>query len=104
MGDLILLSNNEPMLSDEIKEQILAVETALKSLEETKKDIRDKLMAEMTDKGIIKLENDLISITYKDSYDRENFDKKQFKKDHPDMYDEYISMSTIAPSLMIKLK
>lgn len=102
--ELIVTRNEVPVLSQDISVKLLEIEKSIKVLEETKKDLRDKLLEEMSDKGIIKLENDELSITMKEAYDRESFDKKQFKKDNPDLYDSYISMTTVAPSLLIKVK
>lgn len=102
--ELILVKDDVPALASDIREKLIETEKAIKVLEETKADLRNKLMEEMSNKGIIKIETDDLSITYKEAYDRENFDKKSFRKDNPELYDSYISFSVVAPSLMIKVK
>lgn len=102
--ELILVKDEVPALADDIREKLVETEKAIKVLEETRKDLREKLLNEMADKGIIKIETDELSITYKEAYDRENFDKKQFRKDNPELYDSYISFGVVAPSIVIKVK
>ena len=66
-------------------------------------DIREHLKAEMELKGIKKFECPELSITYKAPYDAENFDKKKFKLEHPEMYDDYAGLTHKASSIVIKV-
>ena len=92
------------VLDSVVSAQIALIEKTLKEYEEKEKVVRDAILKEMEKKGIIKLETPLMTISYKASYDKETFDSKAFKKDNPDLYDNYIKMSTTKSSITIKLK
>lgn len=66
-------------------------------------DIRDHIKAEMEVKGIKKFESPELMITYKAPYDAENFDKKRFKLEHPEMYDDYAGITHKSSSIVIKV-
>ena len=57
----------------------------------------------MEKKGIKKIESDDVVITYKESYDRESFDTKTFRKENEDLYDSYIKMTSVKSSIVIKV-
>ena len=61
-------------------------------------------MREMEQKGVVKLDNDVVTITYIAPTDRETFDSKKFKEEQPDMYDEYVKISPVKASVRIKVK
>ena len=52
----------------------------------------------------MKIENDVLSIRYVAECDVESFDKAAFKKDNPDLYDNYISMKPRSAYITIKIK
>jgi hypothetical protein len=60
----------------------------------------------MEKQGIIKLEDETngLSINYIAKGYKENFDKKKFREDHPDKYDDYIKMSPVKAYIKIKVK
>ena len=66
-------------------------------------DIREHIKAEMEVKGIKKFECPELSITYKAPYDSEKFDKKKFKLEHPEMYDDYAGITHNSASIVIKV-
>jgi hypothetical protein len=58
----------------------------------------------MEAKGIIGIDTDELKITYIAPTDREKFDSKQFRSDHSELYDEYVSMIPVKSSIRIKVK
>ena len=102
--ELITIRNDLPVLSDETTEQLASILEAKKLLERAEKEIKEKLLAEMQEKNIYKVESDELSITYIAPFDRETFDSKRLQKDNPELYDEYITFTTVKPSVRVKLK
>ena len=75
-----------------------------KELIRKEKTIREKLLKEMEEKNILKLENEDISITRKEPTERETFRTAKFKKDLPVLYDAYVEFTPVKSSLVIKIK
>lgn len=101
---MITVVDNKPILDPEVCSQLAAFERAKKAIKEKDEALRKALKIEMEEKGYKSIETDEILISYKAPYDREDFDKKTFRKEHPDLYDSYISMSTVSSSITIKTK
>lgn len=91
-------------LNEKATKQIVAIEKELKSIQEREKELKQALLKEMKDRGVKKIDTPEFIITYIEPTDRENFDKKKFQKDNPDLYDEYVSFSKVKESIRIKLK
>lgn len=80
------------------------IEKDFKETEKRYKELRTLLLASMEAYEIKKFENEDCMVTYVESSDRETFDKKRFRKEHPDMYDEYVDIKPTSPSVRIKVK
>lgn len=100
MNELIV---NGTLLPDTTA-KLIKLRENLKALEEAKKEIESQILSAMESQFIKKIENDDISITYVGESDVESFDKTAFRKAHPDLYDEFITMKARAPYLIIKVK
>lgn len=100
MNELIV---NGTLLPDTTA-KLINLRENLKAIEEVKKDLEAQILSLMEKEFIKKIENEQISITYVGETDVENFDKNAFKKAYPDIYDEFITMKTRAPYLIIKVK
>lgn len=104
MGDLILKRSNDVILDSEVDRRIRDFEVLIKAMKEEEDKLKQMLLEEMEEKGILKIDTPNLTLTYKASYDRESFNNKAFRADHPDLYDEYISMTSVKPSILIKVK
>ena len=62
------------------------------------------MLQEMEEKGIYKMENEELSITYIAPTEREIFDTKRFKEDHPYVYHDYMKTSQVGAQVRFKLK
>lgn len=102
--DMIQIINNKPVLDTSTLNKIVEFEKALKELEEKKKELSAQILEEMQSKNILKIEADEISINYIAPSDRETFDSKTFRAEHPDLYDSYVKMSPVKASVRIKVK
>ena len=104
MAELIKVEDGMTVLDMEAQRQIVAFELQMRAIKAKEDELRRRIIDEMEAKGIIKLESEDLSITYKAAYDREKFSAKRLKQDHPDLYDEYITITTVKPSILIKVR
>ena len=104
MNELIKVTDGVALLAIETATKIAEMERTLKEIKEAEDALRAAILNEMESKGIKKIETDALSITYKDGYEKEQFQAKQLRADDPDLYDKYIKMSPVKASIMIELK
>ena len=103
MNELITIENNVPVLDIETTNQIAEFIRKAKEIEEAEKALRERIQAEMEAKKIKTIKTPDFSITYKDAFDKERFDSKGFRADHPDLYDSYVSMTHYKASIQIRM-
>ena len=103
MNELITIENNVPVLSVETADKIVEFIRKAKEIEEAEKALRERIQAEMESKNIKSIKTPDFSITYKEEYDKEKFDSKGLRKDHPDLYDSYVSMTHCKASIQIRM-
>ena len=101
---LISIENNVAVLMPSASAMLADFEREAKAIEEKQKALKKRILEEMEKHGIIKIETDDLTITYVAQTSREMFDTKSFKADNPDLYDEYIKIGAVAPSVRIKVK
>ncbi len=107
MNDLIKIEDGK--LAQQTVDYIIAVEAKMKALKEQYDEFKDALLQAMEQNGLIKIESELpngekIRINYIAGSTREAFDSKQFKNDMPELYDEYVKLSNVKPSVRIKVE
>lgn len=102
--ELIKVYGEAAILDGTTAKHIAEFEKMAKEIKAKEDELKKAILTEMESKGIIKLETDELTISYVAATDRETFDSKKLRTDNPDLYDEYIRMSTIKPSIRIKLK
>ena len=101
---LIRMENDVPVLVDELSRYIANLEMQAKAIKNLQDEVKTKLLEEMEKHGIIKIDTEDLTITYVASTTRETFDGKSFKNDFPDLYDEYVKIGNVSPSVRLKLK
>lgn len=104
MNELITIENNVPVLDIDTAKQIAQFERTLKEIKEKEETLRNRIKEEMQKKMIKTIVTPEMTITLKSGYEKEDFKKADFRKDYPDLYDQYIRMSTVGESIQIKLK
>lgn len=104
MNDIILRDERGLYLEKDAYALLIDLERRIKELKKIQEETRERLLEEMELKGIKKVDTPMLSITYKASYDKESFETKRFREEHPDLYDEYIKISSVKPSVQIKMK
>ena len=104
MDQLISISEGVALLDKQTADKIAYFERKMKEIREDEAVLRAVIRSEMEAKGIKKIITDEMTITYKAGYDKESFKSKDFRADHPDMYDEYVEINPCKASIIIKLK
>lgn len=104
MTELVKYEGNNLIIIPEASQKIAEIEQAIKALEAEREEYRQALYSIMTEHNIIKLDTPELLVDIVKKNDTESFDKKAFKKDHPDLYDEYITMKPGSSYIMIKTK
>ena len=104
MNDLITVVDGATILDIYVAQQISEFERKAKEIEEAERALRDQIQKEMEEKGIKSISTEDLLISYKAGYDKETFQSKEFRKDNPDLYDQYVKISPVKASVSIKLK
>lgn len=104
MNDLITIKDGTALLDVETSAKIAEFERKMKEIKEAEDALKQGILKEMEQKGILKVETEEMTISYIAPTDRETFDSKRFKFDHPDMFDEYVKLSPVKASVRIKIK
>ena len=102
--EMIQIYKDEVMLTTEATNKIAELERTIAELKKMQDEVKKAIIDEMEQKGVVKLDNDVITITYIAPTDRETVDSKKFKEEQPDMYDEYVKISPVKASVRIKVK
>ena len=104
MNNLIKMENGNAVLNAEISSQIAEFERQVKSIKAQEETLKKAILKAMEDNNIIRPETDDITVSYVASTDRETLDSKSLRNDLPDIYDEYIRITKVKPSIRIKVK
>lgn len=102
----LLTRNNEDdiVLQSEAVNKIIALEESLKNLKETYDSIKQGILEEMEQQGLIKPDSEVLSITYVAPQNKELLDTTRLKNERNDVYKEYIKISPVKASIRIKVK
>ena len=104
MDKLIRIEQGAVLLNPSISVAIAEFEKQIKDLKSKEDALKQRILAEMEEHGILKIDTDELAITYVAETSRETFDSKSFRKDNPELYDEYVKISTVAASVRMKVK
>lgn len=111
-------------ISKTVASQIIAIEKEAKRLDNMRKSIHSAILAGMEEHGIEKIvmpeitatyygfDNEIlekivipeITATYVAGFDKEIFDAKTFRAENPTIYDSYVKISKVKPSVRITVK
>ena len=104
MDKLIRIEQNTALLNPAVSCKLAEFEMMAKEIKAKQDELKQRILEEMEANGILKIETDELTITYVAPTSRETFDSKAFRKDNPDLYDEYIKISTVSASVRMKVK
>lgn len=80
------------------------LEIQSKSIKEEQEKLKDNLLNVMEQHGIVKWDNDVMTITYVAPTTRTSVDSVKLKKELPDVFSKYTKTSNVKSSIRIKLK
>lgn len=104
MTDLIKVENGTAVLDSNVTKQIADFETQIKALKKQEDDLKSSILEAMKKNGVIKIDNDHLTINYVAGHDQERFDTKTFKAENKMIYDEYVKIIHVKDSVRIKVK
>lgn len=87
-----------------MEDAIAEIDANCKYWSERRKELTEGVKLEMQDAGVSKWVGNRVSFTRKEGIEREEFDKKRFASDHPDLYAAYIIKTKVAGSVILKVK
>ena len=103
MDELIVYENNTALLNPEVSIRLAEFERMVKEVKAKQDELKQKILEEMESKGIVSIKSPELTISYVAPTTRETFDSKTFRKDHPDLYDEYVNISMVKASVRMKV-
>lgn len=105
MTNLIKIDNNgTAVLDGNVTKKIAEFETQIKAIKKQEEDLKRSILEAMKDNGVIKIDNDHLTINFVAGHDQERFDTKTFKEENKLIYDEYVKTIHVKDSVRIKVK
>ena len=104
MANLITVENGTATLDGNVVKKIADFETQIKALKKQEDDLKSSILEAMKANGVIKIDNDHLTINYVAGHDQERFDTKTFKSENKMIYDEYVKIVHVKDSVRIKVK
>ena len=101
---LVTVDNGVAMLSPYASAILADFEKQTKAIKAKEDELKKRIIEEMERNNIIKIDTVDLTITYVAPATRETFDTKTFRAHNPDLYDAYVKIGEVAPSVRIKLK
>lgn len=104
MNEIIKYEDGTAIIDPEVSAKIASFEFQMKTIKKYEDELKAQILEAMEEHEIKKIDTEEITITYIPKSDRESFDSKRFRKDHPETFDDYVKISTVKPSVRIKVK
>lgn len=101
---LIKIEDNNAVLTPSASAMLAEFERQAEIIKAKQKELKERILAEMEEHGILKIDTNELTINYVAPYSKESFDSKAFRKDNPDLYDQYVKISTVSASVRMKVK
>ena len=103
MDELIVFEGKTALLNPDVAVQLAEFERMAKEVKAKQDELKQRILDEMESKGILSIKSPELTISYVAPTSRETFDSKAFRKDHPDLYDEYVSIGMVKASVRMKV-
>lgn len=95
METLYKTLNESLSVNSNVADDLYELEQKINSLLEEKNRIIAMIESDMIAAKLSKVESDKFTITYIAETVRNSFDSSKFKKDHPDLYEQFIKKSDV---------
>lgn len=104
MANIIERTGSDVTFSKEVCERIISLEKQAKEIKKQQDSMKNEILEAMQEYGVLKLDNEFMKIAFIPEHDAEKFDSKAFKSENPDIYDSYVKLSKVKPSIRITVK
>lgn len=104
MANIIERAGIDIIVPEEVCEKIISLEKQAKEIKKQQDSMKKEILDAMQKYGVLKLENEFLKIAFIPEHDAERFDSKTFKDENSDVYDMYVKISTVKPSIRITVK
>lgn len=104
MNNIIERKDSDVALSEEVCEKIVSLEKQAKEIKKQQDIMKAEILDAMQKYGVLKIDNEFLKIAFVPEHDAERFDSKTFKDENPDIYDSYVKLSKVKPSIRITVK
>lgn len=98
-----LVTEQIPVQYSDVVDEVISIETELKSLKEREKTLKDGLLALMRENGVKKWQGDGLTLTYVGETTRKAVDSTKLKKDYPEVYEACMKESKVSDSIKISI-
>lgn len=102
MNNLIKIENGQ--LDQTTIQTLVEFERMAKQIKEQEEELKKQILEAMERNGILKIDTPEMLINYIAATDRETFDSKAFRAEYPEIYDDFVKISTVKPSIRLKVK
>ena len=103
MDELIVFEGDTALLNPDVSLKLAEFERMVENIKAKQADLKQRILEEMESKGIMSIKSPDLTISYVAPTTRETFDSKAFRKDHPDLYDEYVGISLVKSQIRMKV-
>ena len=104
MNELVRIENNDIVIDSDFIEKYRNFKKLQLEMDLAEKDLKVKLKDAMEMLGKDKVILDGFSAKIKAGYTTSRFDSARFKKECPDIYDEYLKESSVSSSITIDVE
>lgn len=87
----------------DMEQSIIEISEQAKFWADRKKELTDGVMKEMVKAGVYSWKGKYISFTRKKDSIRKTFDRAAFDRDHPGLYDQYLTDTPVSGSIILKV-
>ena len=92
-NELVVVDNGEAKIAQLLAYQLAMAEKKIKEIKQFQDDYKAKILTAMEEYGVIKIDNDGVRINYFPADVSTTFDTTAFKKDHPELYEQYLKIT-----------
>lgn len=104
MANIIERTGSDVVFSEEVCEKVISLEKQAKEIKKQQDSMKNEILDAMQKYGVLKIDNEFLKIALIPEHDAEKFDSKKFKEENPDIYDSYVKLSKVKPSVRITIK
>lgn len=104
MANIIERTGSDVTFSKEVCERIISLEKQAKEIKKQQDSMKKEILDAMKKHGILKIDNEFLSIAFIPEHATERFDSKKFKEENPDVYDLYAKILKVKQSIRITVK